>query len=76
MPPKRSRDRGDHVRPSDLASEAKRVQRALEDDRQKIFCRKARRRRYDEDIEQAKNVPREVSVVTERAHQAHADSLR
>ena len=42
----------------------------LEDARQTILRREARRRRYDEAIEQAKNAAREASVVAERAYQA------
>ena len=41
-------DQGTHAGPSDLASEAARAQRALDDANQTILRRKARRRRFDE----------------------------
>ena len=49
--------------------------RPLEDARQTILRRVARRRRYDEDTEQAKNAARGASVVAERVHQALAHSF-
>ena len=75
--PQSSRDRGAHADPSDLASEAKRGQRALEDANQTRSRREARRLLFDEDIEQAKNAAREASVVAERAraHQAPPQSV-
>ena len=64
--------RGARVGPSDLASEANRAQRELEDARQTTIRHEAR---YDDDIEQAMNAAQEASVVAERAHQALARSV-
>ena len=69
--PQSSRDRGAHAAPLDLANAAARAQRALDDANQAI----ARRRRFDEDIEQAKTAAREASLVAKRAQQASAQSV-
>ena len=69
--PQSSRDRGAHAAPWDLAYAAARAQRALDDANQTI----ARRRRFDEDIEQAKTAAREASLVAKRAQQALAQSV-
>ena len=69
--PQSSRDRGAHAAPLDLAYAAARAQRALDDVNQTI----ARRRRFDEDIEQAKTAARESSLVAKRAQQALAQSV-
>ena len=69
--PQSSRDRGAHARPLDLAYAAARAQRALEHANQTI----ARRRLFDEDIEQAKTNAREASLVAKRAPRAFAQSV-
>ena len=69
--PQSSRDRRAHTAPLDLAYAAARAQRALDDANQTI----ARRRRFDEDIEQTKNAAREASLVAKRAQQALAQSV-
>ena len=69
--PQSTRDRGAHATPLDLACAAAGAQRALDDANQTI----ARRRRFDEDIEQAKTAAREASLVAKRAQQALAQSV-
>ena len=58
-----------------MAYAAARAQRALDDANQTILRRGARRRRFDEDIKQAKTAAREASLVVERAQQALAQSV-
>ena len=50
-------------------------QQGLDDAKQKILRREARRRRFDGDIEQAKTAAREASLVVERTQQALAQSV-
>ena len=69
--PQSFRDRGAHAVLLDLAYAAARAQRALDDANQTI----ARRRRFDEDIEQAKTAAREAPLVAKRAQQALAQSV-
>ena len=69
--PQSSRDRGVHAGPLDLAYAAARAQRALDDANQTI----ARRRRFDEDIEQTKTAAREAFLVAKRAQQALVQSV-
>ena len=64
-------DRGAHAPALDLAHAAARAQQALDDANQTI----ARRRRFDEDMEQAKTAAREASLVANRAQQALAQSV-
>ena len=73
--PQRSRGRGANAGPLDLAYAAARAQRALDDANQTILRREARRRWFDEDIEQAKTAAREASLVVKRAQQALAQSV-
>ena len=68
--PQSSRDRDAHAGPLNLAYATARAQRALDDANQTI----AHRRRFDEDIEQAKTAAREASLVAKRAQQALAQS--
>ena len=70
-----SRDLGAHAGPLDLAYAAARAQRALDDANQTILRRNARRRRFDEYIEQAKTAAREASLVVKRAQQGLAQSV-
>ena len=64
-----------HSGPLDLAYEVARAQRAPNDANQMILRRKARRRRFDEDIEHAKTAAREGFLVVERAEQVLAQSV-
>ena len=73
--PQSSRDRGVHAGPLDLAYAAARAQRALDDANQTILRREARRRRFDEDFEQAKTAAWEASLVVKREQQALAQSV-
>ena len=66
-----SRDQGAHAAPLNLAYSAARAQRAIKDANQTI----ARRRRFDEDIEQAKTAAREAFLVAKKAQQALAQSV-
>ena len=69
--PQISWDRGAHSAPLDLAYAAARAQRALDDANQTI----ARRRRFGEDVEQAKTAAREASLVAKRAQRALAQPV-
>ena len=69
--PQRSRDRDTHDGPLELAYAATQAQRAFDDAKRTI----ARRRRFDEDIEQAKTVAEEASLVAKRAQRALAQSV-
>ena len=69
--PQCSRNRGVHPAPLDMAYAAARAQGALDDANQT----RARRRRFGEDIEQAKTAAREASLVAKRAQQALAQSV-
>ena len=69
--PQSSRDRDAHAAPLDLPYAAARAQRALDDANQTI----ARRRRFEEGIEQAKIAAREATLVAKRAQQALAQSV-
>ena len=73
--PQGSLDLGAHAGPLDLAYAAARAQRVLDNANQMILRREARRRRFDEDIEQAKTAAREASLVVEMAQQALAQSV-
>ena len=73
-PPPRLPGPGRLCRPLERGYSAALAQRALDDANQVTLRRGARRRRFDEDIEQAMTAGREASLVVERAQQAFAQS--
>ena len=73
--PQSSGDRCAHACPLDYANTAARIQRVLDDGNQIILGHEARRRRFDQHIEQAKTPAREASLVVKRAQQALTQSV-
>ena len=69
--PQSSQDRGSHAAPFNFSYAAAQAQRTLDDANQTL----PRRRRFDEDIEQAKTAAQEASLAAKRAQQALAQSV-
>ena len=75
-PPQSSRDRSIQADThSTLASKVTRAQRALHDAHAIVVQREARQHRHDEDVEQAKAVTREASLLLDRARRASAAAV-
>ena len=73
--PRSSRDRSAYVDPSDMPSEAKRIQRVLEDAKETSIRRMERQRQNEIDIERAQHAERKASVAAEGAQQALAQAV-